>query len=213
MHCRMWLGARFLCLLSVCSSLTWVGGQGPRGGQAAGDWMGRDTRRQKGTGRAGCACHGSGGLVRPSHCACYRLEGKPEAMPLCLCGAGTIGGWLFQVPPGEPRAGQTFPPTPSEGLGKEGSQAGWVLRGGPRRPVSGMEASATAPAAAQLLPVSLCRVCRGCWAWPQRGQVPVTAVAQCPGWALPFLMRAASPCGRVAVPDGLGAAVGHLLPR
>ncbi|EOB08338.1 hypothetical protein Anapl_05768 [Anas platyrhynchos] len=76
-----------------------------------------------------------------------------------------------------------------------------------------MEASATAPAAAQLLPVALCRACRGCWAWPQQGQVPVTAVDQCPGWALLCLMWAASPCGRVAVPDGLGAAVGHLLPQ
>lgn len=139
------------------------------------------------------------GSRRPCHCV-YVVRGQS-------------GGWLFQVPPGEPRASQTFPPTPSEGLGKEGSQAGWVLRGGPRRPVSGMEASATAPAAAQLLPVSLCRACRGCWAWPQRGQVPVMAVDQCPGWALPCLVRATSPCGRVAVPDGLGAAVGHLLPR
>lgn len=140
-------------------------------------------------------------------------EAGGHAIVSAWCGDNQLGGWLFQVPPGEPRASQTFPPTPSEGLGKEGSQAGWVLRGGPRRPVSGMEASATAPAAAQLLPVSLCRACRGCWAWPQRGQVPVTAVDQCPGWALLCLVWAASPCGRVAVPDGLGAAVGHLLPR
>lgn len=172
--------------------------------------MGRDTRGQKGTGRAGCACHGSGGPAivlaisqrgsrRPCHCVCMVR--------------GQSGGGFSRCPLGSPRAGQTFPPTPSEGLGKEGSQAGWVLRGGPHRPVSGMEASAAAPAAAQLLPVALCRACRGCWAWPQRGQVPVTAVDQCPGWALLCLVWAASPCGRVAVPDGLGTAVGHLLPR
>lgn len=205
------VAGRSVSLPAVCLSVPDMGGWPgtPR-------WAG--CRRLDGTGHEGTEGDRTSWLClprqwRPSHCACYQPEGKPEAMPLCLHGAGTIGGWLFQVPPGEPRAGQTFPPTPSEGLGKEGSQAGWVLRGGPRRPVSSMEASATAPAAAQLLPVALCRACRGCWAWPQRGQVPVTAVDQCPGWALLCLMWAASPCGRVAVPDGLGTAVGHLLPR
>lgn len=83
------------------------------------------TQGDKGTGRAGCACHGSGGLVRPSHCACYRLEGKPEAMPLCLCGAGTIGGVAF---PGAPWGAQGQPDLPPHTLrgAWEGGEPGWV---------------------------------------------------------------------------------------
>lgn len=121
MHCRMWLGARFLCLLSVCPSLTWVGGQGPRGGQAAGDWMGRDMRGQKGTGRAGCACHSSGGPAivlaisqrgsrRPCHCVCMVR--------------GQSGGGFSRCPLGSPGPARPSPPHPRRGLGRRGARLG-----------------------------------------------------------------------------------------
>lgn len=124
MHCRMWLGARFLCLLSVCSSLTWVGGQGPRGGQAAGDWMGRDTRRQGD--RTSWLC-----LPRQ-----WRLG---ATQPLCLLSAGgeagghaivsmwcgdNRGGGFSRCPLGSPGPARPSPPHPQRGLGRRGARLG-----------------------------------------------------------------------------------------
>lgn len=226
----MRLGAWFLCLLSVCPSLTWVGGQGPHH-----RWAG--CRRLDGTGREGTEGDRTSWLCLPRQ---WRLS---AARPLCLLSAGGEAGGHAIVSarcgdnwgvafPGAPWGAQGWPDLPPHTLGGawEGGEPGWagaagramqagVQHGGLCHCPCSSSAAAGVPvlgapvrAPVQSLPGVL-GLASGLRVAARQGQVPVTAADHCPGRALPCLVRAASLCGRVAVADGLGAAVGHLLPH